>query len=93
MEISDLIKISQEIQDSTIENKEEYYAKKYPELKEKYPVFFTMSCSKNIDTRMFNYIIDMAKKVKEDKIKETDATIEVGQKLFDKYINSKLEKN
>ena len=91
MDITELIKISKEIQLSNEKNKEEYFEKKYPKFKQDYPVFFKMSCSQDMDKNMFQYITDMAIKTKNNKINNEDATIDVGQTLYNKYINPKLD--
>jgi hypothetical protein len=84
--MDNIIKLSKEIQNSDIVNKEEHFSKIYPSFKETHPILFSMSCKQNIDKNMFEYIVSMVTKIKDNKIKNEDATIEVGQKLFDKYV-------
>lgn len=94
MDINSIIKISKEMQNSDIIDKKEHFSKLYPSFKETYPVLFEMSCKENIDKTMFNYITSMAIKIKDKEIKNEDATIEVGQTLFDKYVSPLVaEKN
>lgn len=88
--IKDILNISNKIRLSDFNNKEEHFSSIYPEFKKNYPTLFDMSCKKDIDMTLYNYITDMALKVDSKELTLEESSIEVGQSLFEKYISPKI---
>lgn len=85
------MKIVSIIRESNVENKEAHFKNIYKNFNKKYPHLYSMVCKKNVDMSMLNYLLDMMDSIhKNDKTQE-DASIEVGQELFTKFVDvSKL---
>lgn len=88
--IKDIINISNKIRLSDVNNKEDYFSNIYPEFKKKYPILFEMSCKKDIDMTLYNYITDMALKVDNKELTLEESSVEVGKSLFEKYVSPKI---
>ncbi len=82
--------IIQEIQSSKVNNKETYFKNLYPEFEKKYPHLFKMSCETIIDNNILNFMLSKLNNIKNNNITQNDASIDVGQILFDKYIDPKI---
>ena len=57
-----------------------------------YPAIFENIMQGTLDMKQFNYMINMAKKVKSNEKSQHDASVEVGQKLVDKYVKPVVKK-
>lgn len=76
------------IQNSTIENKEEFFGQKYANFKQRYPILFEVACRKEkIDENMLQMMLAMASRVSTNEVTQFDASAQVGQVLYDKYID------
>lgn len=91
MDKNEIMKIVKDIQSSSITNKEEHFGEKYKDFKDMYEIFFTIACSdRKLDPKMLEYVLNMSEKVKKNNMSQHDASVEVGQKLFDKYVGHKF---
>jgi len=92
MDKNEIKRIVLDIQSSDIANKEEHFGEKYKEFKDRYEVFFTIACSdRKLDPKMLDYVLNMSEKVKQNDISQHDASVEVGQRLYDKYVGHKVK--
>lgn len=82
--------IIQEIQSSSNKNKESYFKNLYPEFEKKYPHLFKMSCETIIDKTILDFMLLKLDKIRNNNMTQNDASIDVGQVLFDKYIDPKI---
>jgi hypothetical protein len=84
----DISNIVKEINESnlTVKEKDIFYRKKYPDFSEKCPFMFKMSCEPNFDIKTFNYMLNMRQKILDNKMTTEAASVEIGQKFFDKYM-------
>lgn len=93
MDSNKIIEIVQKIQDSGVMNKAEHFATRYPEFKDKYAALFEMACAeKKIDMQNLIYMMEMLDKMKEANLSQYDASANVGQMLFSKYIEPNMDK-
>jgi len=87
-----MLAIIDAIRNSIIQNKEEYFATIYPSFKDKYPVLFKMACTNNdMDISTLEYMLDMLQKIKDNNMTQYDASADVGQKLYDRYIHDNIK--
>jgi hypothetical protein len=83
MNSEDIMKIVEYIRQSTVENKEEYFAEMYPVFKAKYPMLFKQICNDpDFDMNNLKYMLN----VLDNKKDAYSADVFVGQMLFDKYV-------
>lgn len=82
--------IVQTIVESKILNKEEYFAQEYPNFKEKYPVLFTTVCGRNVDINTLSFMLNVLEKMENTDLTQYDASAEVGQMLYTKYVEPNL---
>lgn len=85
---SAIMEIVHDIRTSTLsvsETKTEY-AKKYPDFAEQYPVLFASVCEPDFDMNRFKYIMGMRDQVRNNEKSLHDASVQVGQRLFDHYV-------
>jgi hypothetical protein len=88
MDPESIIKIVNFIQSSDVPNKEEFFAAKYKNFKKNYPVLFDVACRPEpIDQNMLNMMIQMVSKIHNKELTQHDASVNVGQVLFDKYVD------
>lgn len=86
--MDDIVRIVDYIQNSSVPNKSEHFSVKYKNFKEKYPTLFEIACrEEKIDRTMFNMMLEKAKAVKRKELSQHDASVEVGQTLYDKYVD------
>jgi hypothetical protein len=81
-----------EIQNSKIKDKEEFFGKKYPEFKTKYPMMLSISCTSKLDLKNLEFMFKMIEQIDKKDTNQYDASAVVGQMLFDKYIDPKISK-
>ena len=63
----------------------------YKDLFDNYPSIFKMACEGNMDFIRLKYMLEMIDKVKNNKISEHDASVDVGQKLVDEIVKPDLD--
>jgi len=91
-EIERILEIARAISESKIANKEKHFSKIYAHFQSTYPMLFDMCCSDRFDMNTLKYMLDMMRKIHTGKETEESASIEVGQKMFDKYVGPVVEK-
>lgn len=72
----------------SVKEKESHFSKKYYEFYENFPFLFKMACEPNFDNKTFQYMLNMRSKVINNNMSEFEASKEVGQKFFDKYMKN-----
>ncbi len=83
MTSEEIMKIAEYIRGSDVENKEEFFAEKYPVFKAKYPVLFKQLCTDpDFDMNNLKYMLNVLSNKKD----AYSADVFVGQMLFDKYV-------
>ena len=87
-----ILEIAEKIIGSNVPNKEAYFEDKYVHFKTKYPVLYKACCSPNFDVKMLKYMLSMLDNVKSNKTTQEDASVTVGQKLFDKFVDPVVKK-
>tara|TARA_X000000368_G_C22867122_1_gene639202 strand:+ start:121 stop:474 length:354 start_codon:yes stop_codon:yes gene_type:complete len=70
--------------------KEEYYILKYPQLSNTFPIIIKKACETNFDYEKFKWMMEIQKRVKENKISQHNASVEVGERLVDDHVKPKL---
>ena len=93
MESDNVKNIVECIQQSMQENKEEYFEEKYKVFKTKYPALFQKACNEYIDPKIFNMMISKLSEMSCNKTSQHDASVVVGQALFDKFIDPMIPTN
>lgn len=86
----DIRAIVTEIQQSKVNDKETYFKQKYSEFRTKYPVMYSMACSSKIDVANLEFMLDMLEQMNRNEKTQYDASAAVGQMLFDKYVDPKI---
>jgi hypothetical protein len=87
MKADQILEIATEIVETSIpkSKKAKHFEVKYKEFAEGYPVLYEKCCSSdNMNT--LNYMISMLKKIEENKMTESVASANVGQKLYNDYV-------
>ena len=78
-------------------NDEEKFIKsmedKYSDFKASHNLIFQKCITGNMDISILSFMINQAKKIKNNEINNYDASIKVGEKLVDKFIKPNLKKN
>lgn len=87
----EIIAIVTEINDSLVKNKEQHFLSKYAEFKKQYPMLYTMACKGIPNMSMLEYMLDMMEKIKAQETTSHEASVEVGQKLFNQYVDPNLK--
>ena len=64
---------------------------KYKDFSLQHPVIFLSIVNETLDYNQFNKMVDMACKVKDNKISQHDASVKVGSELVDKYVKPKID--
>lgn len=93
MEADSIMSIAKEIKMSTRSDKMTYFSPKYPEFVEKYPMLFQMCCEDKHDFAQLEYMIGMLKNIQQNKMTETIASANVGQKLYDVYVKQHVDES
>lgn len=84
-------RIIKRITESTVENKEEYFGQMYPNFKEKYPVLFQKVCDGDLDINNLNYMLGLLEKIENENLSQFDASANVGQMLYARYVEPSLK--
>ena len=86
------MQIVQEIHGSIVANKDQHFSTQYADFKKQYPNLYTMACSGKIkDMTTLEFMLDMLDKVKNNENSTHEASVEVGQRLFNTFVNPKLK--
>lgn len=70
---------------TTSERKSEF-TKKYPDFVERFPVLFDNCCEPDFEYPRFRFMMRMLEEVNQNKKSQEEASKEVGQMMFDKYV-------
>jgi S-adenosylmethionine:tRNA-ribosyltransferase-isomerase (queuine synthetase) len=80
------------MQNTNVENKQQYFESKYANFKKKYPKLFEMACSTEaIDISNLDFMLSMLSKIKNENMSQHDASVHVGQFMYDKYIHENIK--
>lgn len=86
-----ITRIITKIQESTEANKEEVFGQQYPNFKEKYPVLFKCACDGRLDLNNLQFMLDVLERMETEGVSQYDASAEVGQMLYSKYVEPALK--
>lgn len=75
----------------TDKKKIDLYSKKYPEFAENYPHLFHLACEPKFDMAQLNYMLALRDSINNNERTFEDASKEVGEVMFDKYIKDKVQ--
>lgn len=89
METSEIRHAVNDILSSDVSNKEEHFAEKYPDFKEKYPVLYKTVCDGG-KTEHLDFMLNLLEQMNKKQKTQHDASVAVGQMLFDKYVDPKI---
>lgn len=88
-----ILRIIQDIQSSSVENKEEHFSNKYSTFKNQYPHLFKYVCeNSNIQVNILELMLDQLDKIKRNESTKEKSSENVGQVLFNEYVQPKVEK-
>ena len=90
--MDDVAKIVKEIQESKRPNKHDYFEQKYPEFAEKYERLFEVACERKLDLQQLSVMLRLADKVKSEEVSQHEASVAIGQNLYNQYVRPKLAK-
>ncbi len=80
------------IRSTDVENKSVYFDSKYGNFKKKFPKLYEMACSREpMDMTNLDFMLSMLTKMKDDNVSQHDASVEVGQFMYDKYIHDNIK--
>ena len=88
--ISRIKKINLKIYSKTLDEKEDYFFKNYPDIMNKYPFLVYQICSGG-DLEKLDYMINSLEQIEKGNIKKDDMDKIVGEKLADEYVKPLTE--
>jgi hypothetical protein len=88
---SQIRNIVNEIMSSDVQNKEEHFAEKYEDFSTNYPVLYKTVCSGG-NTEHLEFMLGMLDQMNKKQKTQHDASVAVGQLLFDKYVEPRIQK-
>lgn len=87
-----ILTIVNTIRQSNIKDKSKHFEKIYENFKTKYPMLYEKACSDNqMDIANLNFMISMLNKMNNENMTQFDASAQVGQMLYDKYIHDNIK--
>ena len=88
----EILSIVNEIQslDSSISDKKKYIQRKYPLFAEHYPTLLELSLQEDFDIKRLEYMLKLKDAVDNQNMSQHDASVHVGQHLYDKYVKDKI---
>lgn len=90
MDPDSILKIVERIYKSTCRDKKETFQNEYADFAKEHPVLFEMSCSNDFDFGRFKNMLLLKKSINEGKISQHDASVKVGNVLYDAYVKDKI---
>jgi hypothetical protein len=93
MDSEKIREIISEIQSSIRHDKEEYFSNKYSEFKEKYPMMLAIACTTKLDMNNLDFMFKLLGQIHNKEKSQFDASAQVGQMLFDRYVDPKINTN
>jgi hypothetical protein len=90
-----ILQIGSEIRSFSGSEKEKrtHFEEKYPDFARSYPTLFVMCCQDNFDIEMLKFFVSKWRDVKSNRKSQHDASVDVGQRLADKYVNPLFKEN
>jgi hypothetical protein len=80
------------IRDSKVKDKAKHFENIYENFKTKYPKLYEKACSDNqMDIANLNFMLGMLNKMNNENMTQFDASAQVGQMLYDKYIHDNIK--
>ncbi len=76
--------------DSSIPDKKKYIQRKYPLFAEHYPMLLELSLQEDFDMKRLEYMLKLKDAVENENMSQHDASVHVGQHLYDKYVKDKI---
>lgn len=87
-----IMAIVKSIQDASVQDKDTYFSNKYANFKSRYPILYGLACKKEkIDTATLQYMLNMLGQMESNSLSQYDASANVGQMLYDKYIHDNIK--
>lgn len=86
---SEIRRVVDTILASDAPNKEEHFAEIYADFKEKYPVLYKTACSGE-KVEHLDFMLGMLEQMNKKQKTQHDASVAVGQLLFDKYVEPRV---
>lgn len=74
-----------------VKNKEKHFEVKHSAFKAQYPHLYKMACTDNMNMSMFRMMLDMLDKINAQTTTSNDASVEVGQQLFQAFVKPNLK--
>lgn len=89
---SKIMTIVKTIRESNVSNKAQHFENIYGNFKKKYPTLYAKACSNDeMDITNLTFMLGMLQKMNNDNVTQYDASAEVGQMLYDKYIHENIK--
>lgn len=87
-----IMSIVNAIQNTNVPHKAEYFASKYAVFKQRYPQLYALACKdEKFDTKTLEFMLEMLGKMGNETLTQYDASANVGQMLYDKYIHENIK--
>ena len=87
IDVEHVLDIANTIRQSTIANKEDYFANRYQVFKQKFPQLYKKICNEeSFDMGNLEFMLNMLQNIQTQKQDTYNAEVQVGQMLFDKYV-------
>lgn len=92
MSTENILTIVNTIRESKVANKEQYFENIYANFKKKYPTLYAKACSNDeMDVANLTYMLGMLNKMNSENVTQYDASAQVGQMLYEKYIHENIK--
>lgn len=89
---TDIERMVIDIQASTVKNKETFFATQYAALKQSYPYLYNAACTTTLNMATLKFMLNMMSKVEDKTTTTHDASVEVGQRLYNEFVEPNLDK-
>jgi hypothetical protein len=87
-----ILAIVKTIRESKVVNKAQHFETIYGNFKKAYPTLYAKACSNDkLDGVTLEFMLEMLKKMSSQNVTQYDASAEVGQMLYDKYIHDTIK--
>ena len=89
--VKEILEIKKNFEENNKTGLEDYLDKKFSDLKKDKLPIYNMCLNGTMDFSRLEYMINMAKNVKNNTISKHNAAVEVGQRLVDEFVKPKLD--
>lgn len=87
-----ILTIVNTIRESKVANKAQHFESIYGNFKKKYPTLYAKACSNDeLDVANLTYMLGMLNQMNNENVTQYDASAQVGQMLYDKYIHDNIK--